>query len=385
VRLRLALLSGGLFVASGAALLVITNALARTTSVPTIPRAIGAGVPPDTCASGGPACAVANPLTLRPDQSVEVAVAQHNTDLRHLRDYSEIALGALAVVSIGLGWVVAGRVLRPVRTITAAARDISASNLHERLPLDGPDDELRRLGETINGLLARLDIAFDAQRRFVANASHELRTPLARQRTLAQVALDDPDATIESLRAAHERVLAAGAQQERLIEALLTLARGEAAPDRREPVDLPTVVSAALALTGPEIQQSSLEVGTALDSATALGDPKLIERLVANLVDNAARHNVPGGRIDVSTTTDRGRAVVTIANTGPVVQPGDMERLFQPFQRMAPDRTSDGGGVGLGLSIVRAIAAAQGALVDATPRAGGGLYIRVTLRGDPTS
>jgi signal transduction histidine kinase len=176
-----------------------------------------------------------------PDGAKEAeARAARDAVLDRLLVQSGIALAAMALVSVALGSVVAGRVLRPLRTITTAARDISATNLQERLALDGPDDELKELGDTFDALLERLEASFESQRRFVANASHELRTPLARQRTLAQVAIGDPGATVASLRSAHERVLASGAQQERLIEALLTLSRGEAGLDRREPVDLAT-------------------------------------------------------------------------------------------------------------------------------------------------
>lgn len=163
----------------------------------------------------------------------------HAAEMRALLVQSGIALAIMAAGSIGLGWVIAGRALRPVRTITATARRISATSLNERLALNGPDDEFKELGDTLDGLLARMEASFRAQRQFVANASHELRTPLARQQLASQLALADPDASIESLRMAHERVLASGAQQEQLIEALLTPASGQAGLDRHEPFDPP--------------------------------------------------------------------------------------------------------------------------------------------------
>jgi len=286
----------------------------------------------------------------------------------------------MAVVSAVLGWIVAGRVLRPLRTITATARDISVTDLHERLVLDGPNDELKELGDTFDGLLERLEASFRAQRQFVANASHELRTPLARQRTLAQVALADPDASIESLRMAHERVLTAGAQQERLIEALLTLARGQTGLERREPFDLATVTGQVLQ-TRSDADHQSVEVHEELAPAPVLGDARLVERLVANLVDNAIRYNVPHGSVHVTTQTRSGQAVVSVANTGPVVPPTAVERLFQPFQRLGADRTSRGDGIGLGLSIVQAIADAHGATVTARPQPEGGLDIEVSFPG----
>ena len=209
---------------------------------------------------------------------------------------SVIALAIMAAVSMGLGWLIAGRVLRPLRTITTAARDISATNLHRRLALDGPDDEFKELGDTFDGLLGRLDASFQSQRQFVANASHELRTPLARLKTLAQVALADPDASVESLRAAHERVLASEQQLEGLIAALLNLASSERALDRREPVDLAAVTDEVLAARRHEIERRDLQLNATLDPARVEGNRQLIERLVANLIDNAIRHNMTGGR-----------------------------------------------------------------------------------------
>src|SRR5947207_2460384 len=195
----------------------------------------------------------------------------------------------MAILSIWLGWVIAGRALRPLRTITNAAREISASNLHRRLALEGPDDELKQLGTTFDGLLARLETSFDAQRQFVANASHELRTPLTLERTLLEVALADPNATVGSLRAVCDKVLAVGDQQERLIEALLTLSRSQRGLDRREPVDLAAVVARCV----QAIDHDGLELAVALQSAEAKGDERLVERLAANLMETAVRHNVP--------------------------------------------------------------------------------------------
>ena len=315
---------------------------------------------------------------LSPEQVQELASQQHAAQMRELLVQSGIALGVMAVVSMMLGWIVAGLVLRPLRTITATARGISATNLHQRLALEGPDDELKELGDTFDGLLERLEASFRAQRQFVANASHELRTPLARQRTLAQVALADPDASVESLRAAHERVLASGTQQERLIEALLTLARGQTGLERREPFDL-AVVTGQVLQARSDADHRAVEVHEELAPAPVLGDPRLLERLVANLVDNAIRYNVPHGKIHVTTQTRSGHAVVSVTNTGPVVPATAVERLFQLFQRLGADRTSRGDGVGLGLSIVQAIADAHGATVTAHPQPGGGIEVEVSF------
>ena len=193
-----------------------------------------------------------------------VAKSVRGSDLHLLLFWSLVALAAMAVASIGLGWVVSGRILRRLSTITATARSISASNLHERLAFEGPNDELKELGDTFDGLLSRLEAAFEAQRRFVANASHELRTPLARQRTVAQVALSDPEATVDSLRQAHERVLAAGAEQQHLLDALLILSKGQAGLQRSEQFDLGTLTEEVLLAREAEVQERGLEVLTHL-------------------------------------------------------------------------------------------------------------------------
>ncbi len=217
-----------------------------------------------------------------------------------------------------------------------------------------------------------------SQRLFVANASHELRTPLARQRTLIQVALADPEASIESLRHAHERVLAAGELQDRLIDALLTLARSHAGLERREPCDLDGIAAHVLMLDADEAARRAVELQHSLRPAPVRGDARLIEQLTVNLVDNALRYNVLGGHVRVRTETRDDRAVIEVSNSGPVVPPDAVARLFQPFQRLGANRTSDAG-LGLGLSIVRAVADAHGATVSAEARHDGGLDIEVTF------
>jgi signal transduction histidine kinase len=286
-----------------------------------------------------------------------------------------LSLAALVLVSIGLGWLVAGRFLRPLRTITTTARDISARNLHRRLGPTGRADEFAELAATLDDLFARLEAAFASQRHFVANASHEMRTPLTAERTLLQVALADPDATVESMRAACRDVLALGVAQERLIDALLTLASGEQGVERREPFDLAEVARRVLR---PR-RAAGLTVDTALAAAPASGDPRLVESLVANLVDNALRHNVPGGRVEVTTATVEGRARIAVRNSGPVVPPAQVDRLFEPFQQLAGQRVGHGEGHGLGLAIVRAIADAHGAALVAQAQPAGGMDIAVTF------
>jgi signal transduction histidine kinase len=386
VRLRLTLLYGILFLASGAALLAINYILVSRQYTSKFFVSTASGDPGLGIIDGSSSGTVQGPVpppfggVISKSQLISGAKNTSTAALHQLLLQSGIALAIMAVASIWLGWLIAGRALRPLRTITNAARDISASNLHRRLALDGPDDEVRQLANTFDGLLGRLEASFDAQRQFVANASHELRTPLTLERTLVEVALADPDATIESLRTTCERVLGVGEQQERLIEALLTLSRSQRGLDRREPFDLAEVAAGILETRGPEATSRGLFVDTSLKPAPTSGDQRLGERLVANLVDNAARHNIPGGRIDVATTTNRGgRAVLTVMNTGPVIAPDDLDRLYQPFQRASADRNGDQDGLGLGLSIVHAISAAHGATIGTRARPNGGLEIAVTF------
>jgi signal transduction histidine kinase len=293
-----------------------------------------------------------------------------------------IALIVLAVASYGLGWLIAGRLLRPLRVITATAREISATNLHRRLSLGHGQDEFRELGETLDDLFGRLEAAFESQRHFVANASHELRTPLTAERTVLQVALADPEAGHGPLRPACEEVLALGQQQERLIDALLTLARGEQGVERPEPFDLAEVTAKVLSSRRAEAGRRGLELRASLSVAPAAGDPSLAGSLVANLVDNALRHNLPGGWISVETSAVAGRGVVSVRNSGPVIPPGEVARLFQPFQRLGAERVRRDGH-GLGLAIVRAIAGAHGAEITARAEPEGGLVIEVAFVPGP--
>ncbi len=306
--------------------------------------------------------------------------AQPSTDLAGLLATTWGLLVVTAMVSALLGWFAAGRVLRPLRDMTDAARTISAGNLGRRLALTGPDDEFKRLGDTLDDLLARLEASFDAQRRFVANASHELRTPLTVERTLLQVALADPNATEASLRAACEELLACGREHERLLESLLTLASSERGLGHREPVDLARLAGHVLLTPRPDMQRHDLALDTMLEPAAAAGDPALIERLMANLVDNAVRYNRPGGRIEVRTAAVNGHAVVSVTNTGPVVRADETDRMFEPFQRLGGGRAAGADGHhGLGLSIVRAIAVAHDATIDAVPQPAGGLAVTVSF------
>jgi signal transduction histidine kinase len=308
-----------------------------------------------------------------------VQAAQRATDSHQLLVNSGIALAIVAVFALLTGWLIAGRMLRPIRTITRTARRISSTSLHERLALDGPEDELKELGDTLDDLFERLDAAFEAQRHFVANASHELRTPLTAERTLLQVALDDPDATIAAWRSTAKEVLASSDEQESLIEALLALASSETGLSGLEPVDLSATVAAALVDLQPEIDRTGIHVDEVTEPAPLVGDAVLVERLVANLLTNAVRHNVADGRVEVVTEVKEGNAVLSVTNTGPLIPPADVDRLFQPFQRLDSRRAHHDNGHGLGLSIVRAIATAHRATISTSPRSDGGLSVSVTF------
>ncbi len=310
---------------------------------------------------------------------VNEAQVQVSYDKRQLLIISAIALGAIAVAAAAIGWLIAGRVLRPLSTITAAARRISASSLHERLALHGPDDELKELGDTLDSLFARLEASFDAQRRFAASASHELRTPLTRERTLLQVTLADPASTTDTWQAVGRELLTSNAEQERLIEAMLTLASSEASPGEHEPLDLAAITSEALAAARPAISRLGLHVQTAIQPAALEGDPLLVQQLVTNLIDNAVRHNTSGGAVQVATRTSGGHAVLSVTNSGRVIPAAEVDRLFQPFQRLGPRPAHRDGGHGLGLSIVRAIATAHGATIGARALPAGGLAVDVTF------
>ena len=359
-RLRLTLLYSGMFLALGTAIVVVIFLVGSHGNV------VGS-----SSASAMPAPPGARPIV------EDIVSHQHSADVDRLLAASWVTLAVTAVVAAVLGWFLAGRVLRPLREMTAAAQTISAGNLHERLALSGPDDEFKQLGDTFDDVLGRLEASFAAQRRFVANAAHELRTPLTVERTLLQVALADPDADAASLRAACEELLASGRDHERLLDSLLTLATSERGLQSLEPIGLAAVAESVLDSSRPEIERQSLTVTAGLQPTTISGNRALIESLVANLVDNAIRYNEPGGRLEVRTSADAGHPVLSVVNSGPDVPAAEIERLFEPFTRLATDRTTANGHHGLGLSIVRAVATAHRATVAATPGPDGGLAITV--------
>jgi signal transduction histidine kinase len=341
-------------------------------------------VAPESTLTATPEALAREHASARAHQLSAVAVNVNNSDLHHLLILSAFALAIMVVASMALGWILAGRVLRPLQTITATARAISVSNLHERLALDGPNDELRELGDTFDGLLARLEASFESQRQFVANASHELRTPLTLERAILEVTLADPSADVGTLRAACERVLAIGGQQELMIDALLTLARGERGLERREPLRLQSVLSAVLTQRRDDFASQGLRLETKLEDAPTTGDPRLIERLVANLIDNAIRHNSADGWVTATSTVEDGQAVLRVSNSGPTIAPEELEQMTRPFHRLA-GRTGHGDGHGLGLSIIDAIATAHGATLAFQPQPAGGLQAEVRFPASDAS
>jgi signal transduction histidine kinase len=404
VRWRLTLLYGGLFLVCGAVLLTVTyvlvdhapissqgpNGLFVQRNVNQPPRGVNFPqpqlAPPATLSKARlgkefahlPAGIKRALGTTEGQTAIRIVGAnQRVADLHQLIVESSIALAIMAIISAALGWVVAGRVLRPLRTMTATTQRISEANLDERLALTGPRDELRQLADTIDGLLARLESAFNAQRRFVANASHELRTPLTAARALLEMVMSDPHATVQTYRSTCRQVLEESEQQEQLIDSLLALAQGERGIDRRALLDLAAIAEDALCGYRARAGERGLRVETSLAPAYLAGDRRLVERLVANLLENALRHNVPDGDVTVEVRSERGEAELLVANTGPVVPADEIPRLLQPFQRMGTNRAGHGEGFGLGLSIVAAIAGAHQARLSVRPRPGGGLTVHV--------
>jgi len=307
--------------------------------------------------------------------------SQRKRALDSLLLYSLVGLGLATIASGGVGWVVSGRVLRPVSAITQTARRASERHLGERIALSGPDDELKELADTFDDMLARLDQAFASQRRFVADASHELRTPLAVMRTAIDVTLAKPGRTAAQLEATAVRVRDAIDQAEHMIDALLTLAVSDRCElSASEPFDLATAAEDAVDTAAADIARLGLRLDADLAPAETTGDPHLLERMIGNLVANAVRHNSPGGEITLASGMADGQAFFRVANSGPLVPDEVIPSLFEPFTRMER-RTGSGAGAGLGLAIARSVAIAHGTTVQARGRPGGGLDILVTMPG----
>jgi signal transduction histidine kinase len=387
VRTRLAVFYALLFLLAGVVLLALTYGLAATVLVP--------GPAPSTkliTQQEKELLPLCKPLPTSPSllaqcnhliDTVGAGPKAHGDALAALRFASVIGLGILAIAAAGLGWLASGRALRPVRSITEAARRASELRLGQRVALTGPEDEFKELADTFDLMLERLDAAFTSQKRFVANAAHELRTPLTAMRTAIEVTLSKPTRTPDQLEAMAERVKRSVERAEATVEALLALATSELGPAAEEPIDLATAAEDALDATHAAIDQRQIKVDAALEPARARGDRVLLERMIANLVENAVRHNDPGGWIGIRTVQEGDGAVFEIANTGPSVSAEQIPTLFEPFAR-AQQRLNSDDGVGLGLSIASAIARAHNATITGRPRAGGGLEMSVTIPTGPS-
>ena len=385
LRLRLTVLYSALFLAAGAALLGITYLLVdrSTATALYVNGKTGAKIAVQSPA-GSPSHSPQLKNGLPSQEQLQLAHQlaaqasdQHARDLHQLLIQSSLALGVMAALAVAAGWLMAGRALRPMRLMATATRHIGEHNLHERLNLSGPNDEVKTLADTIDDLLGRIEGAFEAQRNFVANASHELRTPLTLDRALIEVALANPDAPAGELRAALNDLLASGELQERLVEALLTLANSQRGLDRVERFDLAQLSRRVVATYRAEADRQAVEIDTALAELPILGNPQLVERMIANLIENAIRYNVAGGRIEVRTELVDGIALLTVDNTGPLVAHEDIDRLFRPFQRLGDERTAHPDGHGLGLSIVQAIAIAHDAGLKVRLHSEGGLAVHI--------
>ncbi|MDN3360149.1 HAMP domain-containing sensor histidine kinase [Actinomadura sp. DC4] len=400
-RMRLTLLYGGLFFVAGTVLLVVTYVLVgqslranpNRSLVRTTNSLIGQyQVAPGSALTGGEISGTPppSPLTSRTritakdaaafrEQIRQVQEKYEESTLNTLLTQGGIALGLVGAAAVGLGWLMAGRALRPVHQVTETARLVARSHvLTERIGYEGPRDDIKELADTFDHMLARLARAFDGQRRFVANASHELRTPLAINRTLVEVAVRHNDATAD-VRRLGESLLLVNARHERLIDGLLTLAGSEQEITDATPVDLAEVGAHVLDVAGPEAARKDVTLEHDLGPAPTCGDPVLLERLAQNLVENAIRHNRRGGRLRLVTRAGRDGVELAVTNTGPTVPSYELDTIFEPFRRLRTERVGSGRGAGLGLSIVRAVATAHGGTASAAPREGGGLVVTVSL------
>jgi len=366
VRLRLTLLYGGLFLVSGAILLAISYVLFRNST----------GV--DLIVPAGARHGSISPAALDEVRRMyDAAVERHTRDLHQGLIQSGILLAIMTVVSIALGWLVAGRVLRPLRTITATTRQISERNLSERLSLSGPRDELKDLADTVDGLLARLEAHVAEQQRFAANASHELRTPLALTQTLLDVARNDPNGENREL---VDRLHAVNTRAIDLTEALLLLSRADQRSFTREQVDLSLMAEEATETLLPVAEKRGVTIETSGEMTPTIGSHALLLQMTTNLVHNAIVHNLPEhGTVWVATDAHPENVVLTVENTGEQLTPQLVSTLAEPFQRGSKRIHTDHAGVGLGLAIVKSIVQAHDGTLTLTPRGAGGLCVTVRL------
>jgi two-component system sensor histidine kinase VanS len=369
VRLRLTLLYGGLFLVSGVALLAIMYLLFRQAT----------GV--DLIVPGGNPQRSSGPDALTALRFTQI-LHRSSEDLHQGLLQAGIALAIMAGVSIALGWLVAGRVLRPLRAMTATTRQISERNLNKRLALSGPRDELKDLADTIDGLLARLETHVAEQQRFAANASHELRTPLSLTQTLLDVARKDPDGDTGDL---VDRLHEVNTRAINLTEALLLLSRADRRSFTPEHVDLALMTEEAIEALLPLAEQHGITIETSGDTTPTIGSHALLLQMATNLVHNAVVHNVPEqGTVWVTTTVHPTSVALTVENTGEKLTPQVVSTLSEPFQRGTERIRTDHGGVGLGLAIVKSITQAHDGTLTITPRGAGGLCVTVQLPAAPS-
>jgi signal transduction histidine kinase len=380
VRLRLTLLYGGLFLLVGAVLLVVNYFVVRR-NLTVEPAVLRERI---ELRLGRSLFSFQTVPSLADNRRLETLLRAAAGDLRQEALHSLIvesitAFVAMAVACLGLGWLVAARALRPLKQITGAARRLSDETLHERIDLEGPEDELKELADTFDEMLGRLDAAFDSQRRFVANASHELRTPLSIIRAELDVTMSNPSPSLDEFRAMADVVRQATDRSERLIDSLLTLARGESTVVGKDPVDLEALGERVVERVRRQSDERGVRVETAFRPARLSGDEVLLERLIENLVENGIRYNVPGGWVSLATEMDESGARIVVTNTGEDVGEDEIESLFEPFRRRGADRVRSGRGLGLGLAIARSVARAHGGSIEASRRAEGGLEVAVRL------
>lgn len=379
LRWRLTALYGVLFLISGAVLLLISGGYVVNSSSRTEAAGVhNSPVPTSTAAQLAKDRAIIQQL----QQQLANQTGGASSLSHRLLVASTIALGFMTVGSVVMGWLLAGRALRPVRNMTAATQQISAHNLNERLDVPGPRDELKELGDTIDGLLERLEAAFNAQRRFVANASHELRTPLTTMRASLDVAVAKPAGAPPQTIALAARLRAELDRIDALLEAFLVLARAQHRDlPGRAVLPLDYIVGAALADQRAAIAGRNLTVrrDAGPGGAWVQGSPALLSRMVGNLIENAVGHNEDGGWIHVTAQTQAGRARLIVENGGEAIDQRQVDELSQPFRRLPGDRIGTDKGSGLGLSIVAAIAEAHDGRLELKARRGGGMLVCVDL------
>ncbi|GAA4867207.1 HAMP domain-containing sensor histidine kinase [Kitasatospora terrestris] len=378
IRIRLTLLYGGMFLMAGVVLLLLMYYFVRQSlQDAALPHLVLKGQNITVETPDG--LQITNQATL--DRWLaNYQTVQSNAALNTLLRQALTALVCLAVIAFAAGYAMAGRVLHPLGRITRTAREVAGSDLHRRIELDGPDDELKELADTFDDMLERLDRAFDSQRRFVSNASHELRTPLAINRTLLEVQLSDPEASPD-LQQLGKTLLATNERSEQLVEGLLLLARSENEITERRPVEMSEVALRAVEQVKPEATGREVTLRTDLQAAPVTGNGVLLERVALNLLQNGVRYNSPDGWVEITTrSVPGGGGELVVSNTGPVVPGYELEHIFEPFRRIkGADRTRSDKGVGLGLSIVRSVVRAHGGTIEAVPRPGGGLRIQVRV------